>query len=158
MLTIPTPSPANGFLKEHASLLLNSLKHWTGRDIVDSTLSLEQQAQQLFEAPFVVASHDASADPVLNYGNMKALRLWEASWVEFVAMPSRLTAEVIQQDERRQLLDNVTVNGFIDNYQGVRITTKGRKFMIKQATVWNLLNETGEHCGQAVMFRNWDFL
>ncbi len=158
MPALPEPAHANDFLKEHALLLLGSLKRWTGRDIVDSTLPLEHQAQQLFEAPFVVASHDASADPVLNYGNKAALRLWEASWADFVVMPSRLTAEAMQRDERRQLLDEVTRNGFIDDYQGIRISTKGRRFLIKQATVWNLINEADEPCGQAVMFRDWQFI
>lgn len=157
MPTLPEPLHTNHFLKEHAALLLDSFKHWTGQDIVDSTLPLEQQAQQLFEAPFVVASHDASPDPILNYGNKAALKLWEASWAGFVAMPSRLTAESIQQDERRRLLDEVTRNGFIDNYQGLRISTKGRRFTITQATIWNLINEAGEHRGQAVMFFDWHF-
>ncbi|MEO7557929.1 MAG: MEKHLA domain-containing protein, partial [Gammaproteobacteria bacterium] len=149
------PAPANHFLQEHAHLLLSSLRHWTGRDVIDPTLSLEQQAQQLFHASFAVASHDASADPVLNYGNRAALQLWEASWPEFVSMPSRFTAETITQDERRRLLAEVITQGFIDNYQGIRISAKGRRFMIKQATVWNLLNEADEYCGQAVIFRDW---
>lgn len=139
-------------------LLLGSLRHWTGRELIDPALPLEQQAQRLFEAPFIVASHDASADPVLNYGNQAALQLWEASWPEFVSMPSRLTAEAVTQDERRRLLAEVTARGFIDNYQGIRISAKGRRFMIKQATVWNLLNEADEYCGQAVVFRDWHFL
>jgi hypothetical protein len=34
-------------------------------------------AQFLFEAPFVVVSHGIEANPILNYGNKKALTLWE---------------------------------------------------------------------------------
>lgn len=158
MTAFPEPAHANHFLKEHALLLLSNLKRWTGRDIVGAILPLEQQAQELFHAPFVIASHDASADPILNYGNRAALELWEATWADFVAMPSRRTAEIINQAERRRLLDEVTSNGFIDNYQGIRISTTGRRFMIKQATVWNLVNDVGSHCGQAVMFHHWDFV
>lgn len=73
-------------------------------------------------------------------------------------MPSRLTAETVQQDERRRLLEAVIRDGFIDNYQGIRVSITGRRFMIKQATVWNLIDEAGEHCGQAVMFRDWQFV
>ena len=139
-------------------LLLNSLRHWTGRELIDPELPFEQQAQRLFHAPFIVASHDASADPVLNYGNQAALQLWEAAWPEFVSMPSRLTAEAVTQDERRCLLAEVTARGFIDNYQGIRISAQGRRFVIKQATVWNLLNEAEEYCGQAVIFHDWHFV
>ena len=73
-------------------------------------------------------------------------------------MPSRLTAEVMQRDERRQLLEEVTHRGFIDNYQGIRISTQGRRFLIRQATIWNLINEAGKLRGQAVMFRDWQFI
>lgn len=37
-------------------------------------------ARRLFEAPFVVVSHNAAADPILTYGNRAALPLWETNW------------------------------------------------------------------------------
>ncbi len=139
-------------------LLLSSFKHWTGRDIIEGMESLEQQARELFYAPFAMASHDTSEDPILNYGNQTALTLWEASWEDFTSMPSRQTAEPMTQEERKNLLAQVTAHGFIDHYQGGRISAKGRRFKIEKATVWNLINEVGEYCGQAAMFREWRFI
>ena len=39
--------------------------------------------------------------------------------------PSRLTAEPVAREERARLLDEVTRNGFIANYAGVRISSRG---------------------------------
>jgi len=140
------------------ALLLSSFKHWTGRGIIEGMESLEQQARDLFYAPFAVASHDTSEDPILNYGNQTALTLWEASWEDFISMPSRQTAEPMTQEERKHLLAEVTTHGFIDHYQGVRISAKGQRFKIQKATVWNLINEAGEYSGQAAMFREWRYI
>ena len=115
-------------------------------------------AQAVFEAPFVVVSHGAEADPILNYGNRAALIQWEMSWQELIHTPSRLTAEAPGRGERARLLKTVTRRGFIDDYAGVRITITGRHFRISRATVWNLLTEDGKPCGQAAMFDRWEFL
>jgi hypothetical protein len=59
---------------------------------------------------------------------------------------------------RMRLLAAVTQRGFIDDYSGVRISKTGRHFNISRATVWNLLTEDGQLCGQAAMFVQWEFL
>jgi hypothetical protein len=105
-----------------------------------------------------LVSHGTEADPVLNYGNQTALALWEMSRDELARTPSRLTAEAPNREERARLLDAVTQRGFIDDYSGVRVSKTGRRFKISRATVWNLLNEQGKPCGQAAMFRDWEFL
>lgn len=156
--SFPEPNERNGFLMEHVRLLTWSFKHWTGRELVNDSLSLEEQARELYHAPFAVASHDTSQDPILNYGNKTALELWEVVWIDFTSLPSRKTAEAVAQEERKRLLAEVTANGFIDHYKGIRITTTGRRFMIERATVWNLISEMGEYSGQAAMFSEWRFL
>ena len=110
------------------------------------------------EAPFVVVSHGSQLDPILNYGNHAALRLWEMDWDEFTRTPSRLTAEAPERAERERLLTTVTQHGFIDDYSGIRISKSSRRFRIFQATVWNLITETGQPYGQAAMFDRWEFL
>ena len=80
------------------------------------------------------------------------------SWTELTHTPSRLTAEAPNRAERARLLAAVTQRGFIDDYSGVRISKSGRRFRIDRATVWNLLTETGQPCGQAAMFDRWEFL
>jgi len=152
------PADANEFLKDHVARLLASLRRWTGRDLLDPTLDAAARAKALWDATFVVASHDIGADPVFNYGNQAALALFETSWDEFTAMPSRLSAEPIAREERAQLLARVTAHGYIDDYSGVRVTTRGRRFRIRRATVWNVEDDNGLPAGQAVVFSEWQWL
>ena len=139
-------------------LIARSLKLWTSRELLPDNLAPAKSAEKLFQAPFVLVSHGTEADPVLNYGNAAALALWEMSWAELTRTPSRLTAEAPNREERARLLAAVTQHGFIDDYSGIRISQTGRRFRIAQATVWNLISETGRPCGQAASFSRWEFL
>ena len=151
--------PASGdFLADHAQLLVTSYRHWTGRDLLDPVPTPGALARALYEAPFVVASHGGEPDPVFNYGNRAALALFEATWDQFSSMPSRLSAEPVAREERATLLARVAAHGFIDDYSGVRISIHGRRFRIARATVWNVIDTRGGHRGQAVVFRDWEYL
>ena len=150
--------PQTDFVVAHTRCLAHSFKKWTGRDLLPGNFSPPELAGKIFNAPFVVVSHGTQADPILNYGNRTALTLWEMSWEELTKTPSRLTAEAPNREERARLLEAVTRNGFSDNYSGVRISKNGRRFEISRATVWNLISETGEPCGQAATFSEWRFL
>jgi hypothetical protein len=142
----------------HTQLLARSLKHWTGRELLPGNFPPAEFAEQVFHAPFALVAHGAQADPVLNYGNRTALGLWEMAWEEFTRTPSRLTAEVPNRADRARLLAAVTALEFIDDYSGIRISKTGRRFRITQATVWNLLAETGQPAGQAAVFSHWEML
>ncbi|MDG4594310.1 MAG: MEKHLA domain-containing protein [Candidatus Contendobacter sp.] len=152
------PCPANRYWVEHAELLRRAFHALTGRDLIDAALSPEAAAEALFHAPFVVLSHDAAPDPILTYGNAKALELFELTWEELTRMPSRYTAEAPDRAERERLLARVAAQGFIDDYSGVRISRTGQRFLIEQATVWNLTDDAGQRCGQAATFREWRHL
>ena len=110
----------------------------------------------LEQADFAVVSHGTQADPIFNYANALALRLFETSWAAFTAMPSRLSAEPLIQSERDRLLARVTQHGWIDNYTGIRISQQGKRFVIRNATVWNLLDESGQPYGQAALIKDWE--
>jgi hypothetical protein len=90
------PSPANNFQARHVRLLLSSFRRFVGRPLIDEGHSDSETARQIFFTPFVVLSHDAQPDPVLTYGNMAALKLWETDWNTLTGMSSRLTAEPAQ--------------------------------------------------------------
>lgn len=136
-------------------LLLNSHRHWLGRELISRGGTPEEEARRLFEAPTVVVSHGTEADPVFWFGNRRALELFEMDWPAFTRLPSRFSAEPINQEERARLLAEVTLNGHIANYQGVRISSSGNRFRISQAVVWNLLDERGAPAGQAAAFSEW---
>lgn len=158
MPTLSRPSEDNGFHVSHIAVLRRSFRHFTGRELVPVRMSDEEAARYLFHAPLALLSHDSARDPVFNYANETAMALFGMSWEEIIALPSRLSAEPINREEREQLLETVTEQGYIDNYSGVRIGRHGRRFRIQDALVWNLLDETGIYCGQAAMFEHWQWL
>ncbi len=139
----------------HSQILLKSFQHWTGNSLLDFSGSPIEVAQALFEIPFPVLSHGTESDPIYNYGNRKALEFWEMTWEQFTQMPSRYSAEPMEREERSRLLNQVTTKGYLDNYQGVRISRTGKRYMISEVTVWNLLDKENEYCGQAATFSQW---
>lgn len=144
---------------QHTQRLLRSFEHWTGRSLlIPSDNTPEAIARELFEAPFVVVSHATQSDPIFNYGNQTALRLWELDWGTFIQTPSRKTAEPEAQQARAQLLARARANGFIDDYQGIRISSTGRRFWIRDVILWDVLDEQDCHCGQAATFNYWEFI
>ncbi len=106
----------------------------------------------LWNAPRAIVAHGTEADPVFFYGNRLALQLFEMSFDEFVRLPSRLSAEPLAREERALLLDRVTRQGYVDGYSGMRIARSGKRFMIADGTVWNLVDEQGRLRGQAAVF------
>jgi MEKHLA domain-containing protein len=142
---------------EHAQILLDSYRRWLGVDLIARDGSADDQARRLFEAPLVVVSHGTQADPILSYANRAGLDLWELDVATLLRTPSRLTAEPVHRDERARLLERTTRDGYVDDYQGIRISRTGRRFRIERATVWNLV--AGDRpIGQAATFSRWTFL
>ncbi len=138
--------------------LLDSYRRCVGRELMQRVGGSEAQAQALFTAPFVVVSHGTEADPILNYGSQLALTLWEMTWDQLVQTPSRLTAEPVNRDERARMLEQARVQGYLDNYRGVRMSRRGRRFLIEQALVWTVVDQAGCRRGQAATFSRWTFL
>lgn len=143
---------------EHSQVLLDSFQRWLGRDLINRAQSAEQQAEALFTAPCVVVSHGVQKDPILSYGNRAALQLWEMDFAALTSIPSRLTAEPMHRDERAQLLARTTAHGFVDDYSGIRVSSTGKRFLIREAIVWNLLSPEGQYVGQAATFADWEQL
>lgn len=147
-----------GLLTRQTRLILDSYRRWTGQSLWPEAEDPETGARKLFEAPWVVASSGAAADPVLNYGNRMALELWEMSWEEFTRTPGRCTAEPMERALRQDFLDRVARDGIIKDYEGVRISKTGRRFRIEKAVVWNLCDADGRFQGQAASFKEWTYL
>lgn len=143
---------------DHLQILLDSYYQLLGKQLVPRSGSAEEDARRVFESSPVVVSHTAASDPILNFGNCTALRLWEIDIETLLQTPSRLTAEPLHRDERAQLLERTTRDGYVDDYQGIRIATTGRRFRIEQAIVWNLRDTAGTYVGQAATFDQWTFL
>ena len=134
---------------EWSQWLLDSYRQCVGQELMQRVGGPEAQAQALFTAPFVVVSHGTQDDPILNYGSQLALTLWEMTWEQLVQTPSRLTAEPVNRAERERMLERARVQGYLDNYRGVRISRGGRRFLIEQALVWTVVDQAGHRRGQA---------
>ncbi|MEA5508255.1 MEKHLA domain-containing protein [Crocosphaera sp. UHCC 0190] len=148
---------------QRTQLILSSFQHWLGhslwkeKGLPEIQTSPQDIAQQLFEVPFAVASHGTEIDPIFNYGNQKALEIWELTWEEFTQIPSRKTAELVEQAERDHLLAETTKKGFC-YFSGIRITSTGKRFKINNGIVWNVINEQQNYQGQAAVYSDFYFL
>lgn len=146
------------FAIRRIELLRHSYKHWTGRDLLPEVTSPIDAVGALYDAPFAVLSHGTQADPLFNYGNRLALQLFEMTWDEFINMPSRFTTEPARQQDREHLLAQVSAQGYTDNYSGIRLSKTGRRFKIRDATVWNVIDEHDIYHGQAAVIRAWEYV
>ena len=154
---IEKPSEENAFHARHIELLLDSLEQLTGKSPVPR-LDDTATAKVVWEAPFALVSHGVEDDPIFNYGNLKALELFEMNWESFTKLPSRLSAEAANRAEREVLLEKVNQDGFINDYSGVRISATGRRFHIENVLIWNISDKEEEPCGQAALFSDWGYL
>jgi hypothetical protein len=145
-------------------LMANSFKSFTGASILGmadaADLDDAALAQALFHLPQAIVSHGAETDPVFRYANQQALTLWEMDWHAFTRLPSRLSAESASdiQSDRDTLLKAALAKGWVDDYAGVRISSTGRRFHIRNTTLWNVVDSLGVHHGQAAFIRDWRFL
>jgi hypothetical protein len=152
------PTDQNSFLVEHVLDIRNSYRQLALNDLFPDFQTDGQFARQLFHAPFALVSHDSASDPVFNYANLKALELFESSWEDFTRLPSRQSAEPIHRADRDRLLAEVSKNGYINRYEGVRVSRTGKRFLIKNAIVWNIFDKNQCYKGQAAWFNEWQYV
>lgn len=135
-------------LDARVPLIAESFQRLLGRPLVEGP----DVAEALWNAPDAIVAHGIEADPIFFFGNRAALKAFETSFEDFIHLPSRLSAEAPSRGERQALLDRVTSHGFINDYAGIRISAKGRRFRIENAVVWNLIDADGVRHGQAATF------
>lgn len=134
-------------------LIADSYLRLTGRPLLEIVPDAARElALALWQAPRSIVVHGSEADPIFFYGNRRALQLFEMDFAEFTRLPSRLSAETPERAERARLLQEVTMHGYVDNYAGMRIAKSGRRFLIENGTVWNLVDAAGVCHGQAATF------
>ena len=156
MNTIPQIPPAllDSWARQ-SDAVLNSYFSLFGQELITRTHDPRQDAERLFSAPFAVISHGVESDPLINFANKFALDLWGYDPLIIKSTPSRLTAEAKAQAEREKILRETSIKGFLKNYEGIRISASGRRFIISNVTIWNVSGASGEQLGQAATFSNW---
>lgn len=125
---------------------VRSWKHHLGDDLIDN---LVDDILSIEYAPFGMLIHNGGADPIFQYGNVRAREIFGYTLDELCALPSRLSAEPAHRDERERMLHQAKSSGYFDGYQGVRVRKDGRRFLIQQATIWDVLDAQGGVIGQA---------
>lgn len=146
-LTSDLVALAQAIFDSHAALLGHALV--AVRD--DSPAAV---AEALYRAEFALLCHDGAADPLFIYANQTAQRLWQLDWGAFVGMPSRLSAEPDARAVRAAMLARVDRHGYVDDYEGVRVDSRGRRFRIEDACIWNVTDDAGR-LGQAARIGRW---
>jgi len=133
-------------------LVTNSYRRLLGKSLVPAGMSDTEGATWLYAAaPFGLLAHDTQTDPVFIYGNSRAQAIFGYDWNEITALRSRLSAQSPEREARQAFLDQVTRDGFVTGYRGIRIAKCGQRFWIENATVWQLFDDSGVLRGQAAM-------
>jgi len=139
----------------HVALLRNSLLRVSGRDLATGLDLRDGLEAAVHRAPYALLSHDAGDDPHYTYGNATALALYEVTSGQLTSLPSRESTEPAERAERAALLARVAEQGYVDDYHGVRISSSGRRFVMEDAVVWDVVDDDGARHGQAVLFERW---
>jgi hypothetical protein len=137
---------------EFFALLTGSYQRLVGKTLVPEGAGAEWLYEQ---APFSVLAHDGSEDPKFIYANKSAQACFEYDWDEITTLPSRLSAGPADRAERQALLDAVAQHGFMSGYRGIRVAKSGRRFLIEDGVVWELIDAEGLRHGQAATFSSW---
>jgi MEKHLA domain len=125
----PSPLWYTDEMVNHATFLMRSYFEVTGgKELVPMKIlekdPVEAAKLLFFLSDRVVVSHGTQSvpdGPILNYGNSAALKRWGASWEELTSMPSKYTAETVEQSARAEFMRKVLTDGVVENYSGVRI-------------------------------------
>lgn len=132
-------------------LIGSSFERLTGKRLVETPAD----PLAIWMAPIAIIAHDTLADPRFFYGNRLTLLLFEMDADQLLGMPSRLSAEPQHRAERDSMFERVKAHGYIDDYAGIRISARGKRFRIENAWIWNLIDEDGVLHGQAAAFDQW---
>jgi hypothetical protein len=150
-------SPAT---RAYARLLADSFARTVGRDLIPACGELDDAAltHALRDMAAPLVSHGTEPDPIFRYANTAALTLWEMAWDQFTKLPSRHSAEAEPdiQGDRARLLAAALAKGWVGDYQGIRISAKGRRFLIRDTVLWTVTDAQGVRHGQAALIGHVD--
>ena len=131
----PFPEKDLDFLVRQTRLILSSYRHWKGKSFWPEEKSGEILAHEIFYAPFVLCSAGNEQDPVLNYGNQKALDLWQMDWNTFTRTPGQKTAEPMERAARDRFLIGRAISA-----SQPRVSTLGTKTGSAFPWYWKILS------------------
>lgn len=131
---------------QRLALLKESFARLTGRPLCQG---------DLWSAPVAVVAHNTDDQPRFFYGNRLALELFRMTAAQFIGLPSYKSAEPALRAERQQIFVKLEADDVVTGYTGIRIAADGTRFWIKDAVIWNLVDERGQRHGQAAAISQW---
>lgn len=150
---ILAPGAFNAFHETYLGDVFRSLVGHGGPDLLAQWgLNKTGFGERVFHGDFFLLTMDAEPDAHLTYMNQKALQQWETSWEQMIGMPSRILASPDQYADRGMLMAHVREEKRVTDYEGDRVSFKGKHFRIKGATIWNVMSAEGYLIGQASYF------
>ena len=149
------PDETNRFQTAFVEHVVAAYARVTGGDLIaEAGLDPHNLGRSVWFGNFALLTHRGDAQAILNYGNEFVLRLWECDWPTFTATPSDKTTPPEDRARRNEAMEKVASTGFIKGYCGRRISYTGRLFLIKDVTIWRLLDGQGASFGVAAFFRD----
>ena len=135
-----------------------SFKRWTDQYLIDPHHQPEEFSRLLYFAPFVVFAVSNHPDPRFSYANESSQKLFLYNWNEFTALPSTTPIEPSDFPQSQRMLDECSSQGFSKAFEGIRITSTGKRFKIGRTILWNIIDDSGRKIGKAVVFNKWEFI
>ena len=145
-------------IEKHVTLMIESYERICKKSFPIPGATSKPLEALHHNSEYAIVSHGLEKDPVFNYANLAAQKLWKLSWEEFIQLPSKQSAKPDKVAKRELLLKEALLKGYIENYEGIRIDKTGKEFFIKNVTLWNLIDKNGLMHGQAALFNKWEYL
>ncbi|KAG2482451.1 hypothetical protein HYH03_018621 [Edaphochlamys debaryana] len=139
--------------------LMDSYHRLTKKYLLEG-VNLERLPSALYRAPFALLAHNkfqaGVTDPNYIYANRAALNLFEVSWDEMLSTPSRKSAaaDPEAQLDRNGLLEEAATKGVVTGFEAWRVSKSGKRFKIKDVTLFNIMDRSGTKMGQAAVFHS----
>ena len=94
------------FYQKHAEMLCTSYKRLMGDSLLQGTH--QPTITDLFVAPIAILSHGTQEDPIFNFASKTTLDIFGYEFEDFILLPSRKSAEMVERAERERLLKEVS--------------------------------------------------
>lgn len=146
------PDVGNGFQRNHMNLMRNNLVRAGGVDIFNFSKAGVEAAERMFHAPFALFSYGNEEEPIYNYANLTALKLFDISWEDLTQTRIQDSFEAEEWKKHLGIMNQVQEKGALPNYCSSRKIKTGKSFHFKKGIIWSLKDEYLTHTGQAVVF------
>lgn len=136
---------------DRATVILDSYRRLLGKDLFTRTGDAAGDARRLDDLPVAVLAHDGATPPLLDWVNRAAAAAFDATPADLIGLPSTATAPADAAADRQELFVRLRDRGFVTGYSGVRVSLRGRRFMIEDVTVYELRDRDGRAAGHAAI-------